>query len=920
MPVTIFYLLKFSISIALFYLFYQLFLRRLTFYGWNRLYLLGYSFISFIVPFINVMPITAKSNVEEKSVISYIPAIQTYAEPSQKIIHNSVPVANSSIDPWQVFVVILLMGSFVLLIRFVIQMFSLHRIRKSASIISRKDALIYQVSWPITPFSFGQAIYINQFQHTEREFEEIVLHEFIHVRDRHTVDILLCELICMINWYNPFAWLIRHAIRQNLEFIADNAVLKMGADKVSYQHHLLRVLGSPHYAMATNFNFSSLRKRIVMMNSIKSARIHLLRFVFILPLLSLLLLAFRDKYRQAFGDPVIIHDAGMVVDLISKQPIAGVSVTDTISGVTALTDTRGYFQMNIAIKTPGNFGMITLRYAKEGYSINVDETHFDFANQKTRGRIHIVGLTPLHLQTSSPFFGFSLLSQSSPENPTYEDVFRQFRKVLHLAQDWENYVKLEKDHPEVSLFYTSEGHKSIFIFYKNGSYDRYDQGQFHELETKFGALAEFMTDANSPVSDTYLAKWEAIDARAEKEFHSDNPAVKSIVFPGDSRAIVVTAQGKPRIYDLDNDVPEERPAFEKQFGSLSGIVPPATNYANGSQNDPKYKDWRIAGIEFLGFSRMDFDKDKCLTRFFGQGNLEIKEGAKARIIYDKHEYSPQEFRQQYGSRRFGNISIYENEGAFERFGDKGRNGVIEVTGAPSHAASFIQKDTLPATKLRVDTTKQFPPGVLIIVDGKEINAFSAIDPNQIQSISVLKDGAAKRYGDRAKNGVIIIVTKKAADSAESLERSKNLPFQHTISIAGFVVDAQSLEPIPNAEFDCPELKTTFHTDNRGYYRIEMPFEDKDLEFTMVIRDRRGFAMGAFHEHWGNFYNSTIRERFGNTIEFFGISKSGQGGFGSVDGEGWSSRDLEFDKVKLELLTRQVEKMRTAHSTITWVNK
>jgi TonB-dependent SusC/RagA subfamily outer membrane receptor len=110
------------------------------------------------------------------------------------------------------------------------------------------------------------------------------------------MDILFAELLTIFNWYNPFAWLIRYSIRQNLEFIADRQVVENGFDKKDYQYHLLKVVGQAQYRLANNFNFSSLKKRITMMNKIRSARVQLLKFLFILPLPAVLLVAFRDRY------------------------------------------------------------------------------------------------------------------------------------------------------------------------------------------------------------------------------------------------------------------------------------------------------------------------------------------------------------------------------------------------------------------------------------------------------------------------------------------------------------------------------------------------------------------------------------------------------------------------------------------------
>src|SRR6185437_6667061 len=99
-----------------------------------------------------------------------------------------------------------------------------------------------------------------------------------------------------------------------------------GVDKKAYQYHLLRVVGQSSYRLANNFNFSSLKKRIIMMNKMRSARLHLLRFLFILPLVAVLLVAFRDRYdglwHQSSGQQYA-NVAGIVFDVASRRPLAG---------------------------------------------------------------------------------------------------------------------------------------------------------------------------------------------------------------------------------------------------------------------------------------------------------------------------------------------------------------------------------------------------------------------------------------------------------------------------------------------------------------------------------------------------------------------------------------------------------------------
>ncbi|HEY4288305.1 MAG TPA: M56 family metallopeptidase [Puia sp.] len=287
MPSIFLYLLKLSIGLGFVWGFYQILLCRLTFYEWNRWYLLGYSFLCCFIPLIDVGPVLGAGG--EPAVVQLIPSIGTGA-----VVSGAGRPAG--IGGWDLVFVLMVSGTGFFLVRLVVRWLSLRSIRLGARLTEQDGIRIYRVDKDITPFSFGRGIYINPRLHTEQEWADIILHEYVHIRQRHSVDILLAELLCIVNWYNPFAWLIRHSIRQNLEFVADQRVLGSGVDRKGYQYHLLKVVGDPAYRLANNFNFSSLKKRIIMMNKIKSARVHLVKFLFILPLLGVLLVAFRSRY------------------------------------------------------------------------------------------------------------------------------------------------------------------------------------------------------------------------------------------------------------------------------------------------------------------------------------------------------------------------------------------------------------------------------------------------------------------------------------------------------------------------------------------------------------------------------------------------------------------------------------------------
>jgi hypothetical protein len=290
MPEIIQYLVKLSISLTAVYLFYILILRRLTFYQWNRWYLLLYSVLCFLLPLMNIYWWME----EEKSsgvIMKYVPAIGNW--------NPSVPV-ESTWTSWDYCLLILSAGVTLMMARLLLQYFSLIRLYKRAKLLVDEDIQLYEVNESIIPFSFGSAVFINPSQHNETELKEIIRHEMVHVRQKHTIDIIFSELLLAMNWFNPFAWLLRSAIRQNLEFIADMQVLKNGLDRRQYQHLLLKVIGQQQFSIASHLNFSALKTRIAMMNKIRTARVHLLKFAFALPIAAILLLAFRrEKQQQA---------------------------------------------------------------------------------------------------------------------------------------------------------------------------------------------------------------------------------------------------------------------------------------------------------------------------------------------------------------------------------------------------------------------------------------------------------------------------------------------------------------------------------------------------------------------------------------------------------------------------------------------
>lgn len=353
MPLLIDYILKLNICLAVVYLFYQLLLRRLTFYNWNRWYLLGYTALSFIIPLIDIMPSLERRALQQNLMVQWIPAISFAAADERNFFET--------LTYWDWAVAILILGSLVLLVRFLIRFYSFRKMKAKAQLISGQDTMIYQLDEPITPFSFGNAIFINTEMHSGEDLEEIIRHEFVHVKQKHTIDIMWCELLCMLNWFNPFVWMLRHNVKQNLEFIADNKVLQSGLDRKEYQYLLLKVMGNRQFAFTNHFNFSSLKKRIAMMNTIKSARVQLIKFMFLLPVVAVLLLSFRREikaYREQAATETAHNPKAEVKSsaLVNNSQPAVAAARDTIPskepGKAATVKLRNHISLTNPEKKP----------------------------------------------------------------------------------------------------------------------------------------------------------------------------------------------------------------------------------------------------------------------------------------------------------------------------------------------------------------------------------------------------------------------------------------------------------------------------------------------------------------------------------------------------------------------------------------
>lgn len=149
-------------------------------------------------------------------------------------------------------------------------------------------------------FSWGRTIVLSQ-EDYEQNAETVLLHERMHLRYCHTADLLWMELLIVLHWFNPAAWLLMRELREVHEFEADRGVLSYGIDATQYQLLLVKKsVGTRLYSMASGFGHSKLKQRINMMLKKRTNRLARLKLLLFVPVVSGTLYAFaRPEVKNA---------------------------------------------------------------------------------------------------------------------------------------------------------------------------------------------------------------------------------------------------------------------------------------------------------------------------------------------------------------------------------------------------------------------------------------------------------------------------------------------------------------------------------------------------------------------------------------------------------------------------------------------
>ncbi|MGV3764619.1 MAG: TonB-dependent receptor plug domain-containing protein [Chitinophagaceae bacterium] len=644
------YLIKLSISLAVVTTFYWMVLRKLTFYKWNRWYLLGYSLLSFLLPFLNVYDFL-EPGTTGPVVMEAVPLLDL--EQLRMLMGREEDTSLFS-DPLRLAGVLLFAGMIFFIGRLILNVSSFLLMKRKAVLLQDGPVKVFALPDGSAHFSFGNNIFINPASHTDGELQRILLHEYVHVRQKHTFDLLLAEFLCLVMWFNPFAWLLRRAIRQNLEFLADEEVLKQGIAPKEYQLLLLKVMsGLPHRFVAP-FGFSFLKKRIAMMNKNKTARVHAVRFLFVLPLMAATVLSFRS---MAGMQPPPAPPA-MDVPAPPPPPVE-------FSGEDPFSD---FFRRNpqvkyVSMKSPDGEVVVTLKSGKKEV--------YDFANatQKEAFTKKYGKYVPPPPPPPPPVQNRKMPAPPAPPKVSGDTIAPKLKgevrnikvsnRALNETFSHDDKVDASLDQLKVSESQGKTGHLGSTKIMVRGTNDT----------TK---KPLFVIDG-VPAKDDFKLETIVPDDIEEISILKDASATALYGEKGKNGVILITTK-------KNKGAVQEKVVVGYRTTPSKGVV--VVDAKNQAKEEVVVEGYKKTTPAATGKEKVVIVEGYKKTTDADPKNIILNNGGQpvnALVVYNGKEYTVKDFQAlNVDPDTIESIDVFKNEAAIAKYGDKGKNGVIVI--------------------------------------------------------------------------------------------------------------------------------------------------------------------------------------------------------------------------------------------------
>ena len=290
------YIARAGLYLSLFYAFYLLVMRRTTFFRLNRALLLVGSYLCLLLPFIRLR--TATEAFGAAQALTMVGGVGG-GEPAEQALRTAIP--------WQtVLLALYLAGASVVLVLYLLSARQMRRVLRRAEKTQREGCRLLLLDENVPSFSWGRTVVMSR--QDLQENPAIFTHEQMHVRCRHSLDLLLFLPLQLLFWWNPLVWITREELRLLHEYEADEGVLQKGIDATKYQLLLVRkAVGDQRFTLASGFQHAKLKNRIEMMLKPTSSGWMRWSYLALIPVLAMFMFACNPSKKSKTPAPEAVE-------------------------------------------------------------------------------------------------------------------------------------------------------------------------------------------------------------------------------------------------------------------------------------------------------------------------------------------------------------------------------------------------------------------------------------------------------------------------------------------------------------------------------------------------------------------------------------------------------------------------------------
>lgn len=264
------YIIQTSFTWILLLIIYVCFLQKESFFVWNRFYLLFSLIIGLLLPWVHLE--ISSANWLQTAVL--LEEVRVGAEQGVAAVSTS---SFGSLGSY--FFIIYCFGFVFSLARMLVEFYQIRKLYKGGIVQQKDGYYLVETKTAHGPFSFGNYLFINPtIAVTSAEYQYILKHEIAHIRQFHSIDIVFAEFLQCLFWFNPLIFLYKNALRDQHEYLADQAVLQDASIKEYGQLLITQSITGLHIEVANHFIYSQLKKRINMMTKKNPARVPFLKY------------------------------------------------------------------------------------------------------------------------------------------------------------------------------------------------------------------------------------------------------------------------------------------------------------------------------------------------------------------------------------------------------------------------------------------------------------------------------------------------------------------------------------------------------------------------------------------------------------------------------------------------------------------